>query len=670
VQNASSTESSETHLATVTESTITAPLVVEVVSDSTNANWYQRVGVVALPILGSFISAIALAFDRHTFEGFRTLPAAFSPGNQLLWIFIIAAFAFMGHRTLLALGEEPLAIRPTLWCTVLFSLALTVGGAIDSTTGSLAALASTWQRLLASIFVFVGYAYILAMLCAGIFVWNARRMQGKSSLGLGAAPPRGPISRLENQLISAPRKVALVGFLVLLGVYVTYWAVFFPGVVTRDSEVQIQQILGELAPNNHHPFMHTLLIASIFRSVLAISGNVNWAVGAFTLVQVFFISALIIFVLWRARVWGVPASGLLAAYALFLFYPVAGIYAVTVWKDIPFAYAMMLWLVLVVDLVRSHGRLLRSWRWIVPFGLASMGVEMMRSVGPFIVISGVITLIILFRRNLLRIVLVTLIPFSISFFGTGVVHDLFGVSPGQSREALSIPLQQIARAARYNGENFTPEQQEFVRSVFPDFTVAEIGERYSWFISDPVKNFADSRGFIDPNMGDFLRGWLDIGINNPASYVTSFVSGGSGYWFPQFHWVTQAQVRGEDVGGVTGLVTRSNILENFSPEVRAFEGFLLNPQSIPGYSVFWLIGFWVWLAVIGIVAMLQRGRQRLAIAVGVPLGVLWLTSLASPVFSEFRYMYGLVVMVPVVLLLGLSRMNDDEPDPVRLTNND
>lgn len=60
-----------------------------------------------------------------------------------------------------------------------------------------------------------------------------------------------------------------------------------------------------------------------------------------------------------------------------------------------------------------------------------------------------------------------------------------------------------------------------------------------------------------------------------------------------------------------------------------------------------------WLLLIAIALWIVKRRGRLVSAL-FPILALWLTTLASPVYCEYRYLYGLALTAPVFLCLALS----------------
>ena len=89
------------------------------------------------------------------------------------------------------------------------------------------------------------------------------------------------------------KRVFFVTFIICLIFWLPGYLYEYPGIITPDSINQIEQTLGLIPLSNHHPIAHTLLISICLRPVYAITGNINTAIGFYTLVQMI-IMALIV----------------------------------------------------------------------------------------------------------------------------------------------------------------------------------------------------------------------------------------------------------------------------------------------------------------------------------------------------------------------------------------
>ncbi len=89
------------------------------------------------------------------------------------------------------------------------------------------------------------------------------------------------------------KRVFLASFLLCLIFWLPGYLYEYPGIITPDSINQIEQTLGLVPLSNHHPISHTLLIGLCLRPVYAVTGNINTAIGFYTLVQMILMALIV-----------------------------------------------------------------------------------------------------------------------------------------------------------------------------------------------------------------------------------------------------------------------------------------------------------------------------------------------------------------------------------------
>lgn len=76
-------------------------------------------------------------------------------------------------------------------------------------------------------------------------------------------------------------------------------------------------------------------------------------------------------------------------------------------------------------------------------------------------------------------------------------------------------------------------------------------------------------------------------------------------------------------------------------------------EDSPVFSALCRPAPYVWVVMIAFAALVCKRRGRLASPWMLLVGI-WLTSMASPVFAEFRYMYGVVACMPLCVGIALT----------------
>jgi len=427
--------------------------------------------------------------------------------------------------------------------------------------------------------------------------------------------------------------------------WVPYFLLQYPGVVTFDTNMQIRQILGMSPWNNHHPIIHTLMMSVFIHLGNAIFGSLQGGVALLSIFQMLYMSAAFAFAVQFLARRQFHRLVPIAALAWFALFPINGYYSVTHWKDQPFAVMMLLLTMALAEIIRQREAFFKkagNWAWFLG---SLVGVMLLRNNGLYVLLL-VFPLLLIFLKPLRRQMLVAAGICAIVFtMYRGPVFSLLNAQRGSAAEAMSIPLQQLARVARHHWEDLSEEDQAVFHAMFPDVEY-HIGNLYNPRLSDPVKdNFCME--WFGENQTEFLCFWFRMFPQHSMEYVNAFLSNNFGYWYPEVaHWTV----------GTQGLHHHELALEHRTPLPRLHEFFheirLGNMRQVPGISMFYSIGFHFWLLLIATVLMLLKKRRR-ELLIFAPVFLLWLTCLASPVHAEFRYIYGMFTSLPVLLPLAL-----------------
>ena len=223
---------------------------------------------------------------------------------------------------------------------------------------------------------------------------------------------------------------------------------------------------------------------------------------------------------------------------------------------------------------------------------------------------------------------------------------------GESAEALSIPLQQIARTYKSNGDSLTPEDMAQITRY-----VSVTGlNNYRPFISDAVKQNFDNDAFREDPAG-FFHIWAKLLARYPGSYGMAFLYHTMGAWYPGdiSHTMVYLDWWRDRTGYLITDATPVFALgymkkENLLPGVRYMYE-LFATKCI--HHRFWLtrVLFSPWLFLFGtVLAAFEAflGRCRWRIAVITPLIVNYLMVLAGPCVI-IRYVYPFMCLLPVYL---------------------
>lgn len=441
----------------------------------------------------------------------------------------------------------------------------------------------------------------------------------------------------------------------LLIFYIPWYLYCYPGVLTVDSASQIKDALSVETLSNHHSAFLDLIIRGILLPVKHLTGSVQIGIGICTLVQMLIMT--FVFALTIERIFRYTKNRILRAgvFLWFAAYPVSNIYAFTMWKDIPFAICVLALMLCLDAAAEDEYGYFHSVRNCILLALALLLLPLLRHNG--ILVSAVMTVYLIFRFKSFRKRVMLLCGSWIILFAvwTYLVLPALQVKPGSVSEAMSVPLQQIARALSNHHGDLHPN---LVLEAESYFTEPEIWLRYEPIIADPVKyRFKTSMFEDDP--GQFFRLWKNIGERCPVDYVEAFLHNNYGYWFPETtYWISSIGVltagRIEDIH--TAPITKLGIVDMIYNWYAYHQ-----EEKTPLLPLLYSRGacFWVWLF-FG-VWCLYRNRKKFVLLM--PGFLVWAGILISPVYNEYRYVYSLFIGLPLIMVSALRSQSTDPSHP-------
>ncbi|MCM1038736.1 MAG: DUF6020 family protein [Ruminococcus sp.] len=438
------------------------------------------------------------------------------------------------------------------------------------------------------------------------------------------------------------RRLPFYCFLGCLLCWLPYFLYQYPGIMTPDSINQFEQVLGLIPYSNHHPFVHTMLFKLLYQIGLLFTDDMVIATSFYTFFQMCFLAFSIFYFLRTLQGFRIK-DGILIAIALFYaLVPYHAVFSVTLWKDIPFAAAVLLF---GCAMLRMSQRITPAV--LTVFICSGIMICLFRSNGWYGFWFCLPFLLFFYRRYAkkvypaLGVILLTAVLVKYPLMNT------LGVTQPDLIESLSIPTQQIA-AVICNDRELTEDQLALVENVV-DLTY--IKNLYNPTYADNMKELvrAGNQAYLSAHKGDFLKLWFRLGCSYPADYLAAYIQQTYGYWYPDsFYPVAD----GEGVSA-TDLGVSHTPLIGGPVVIKTKEISLKLGNMVPIYSLLWSMGiaFWFLLFCMGN-AFVRQERGKLIYYL--PGFALYLTVLiATPVATDFRYVYFLVFSMPFYLITAV-----------------
>ena len=453
--------------------------------------------------------------------------------------------------------------------------------------------------------------------------------------------------------------------------YLPYFLMYFPGWLNNDAVWQIEQILGWAPGSNHHPYFHTLIMKCFFMAGYRLSGTYTGGAAFYTFSQVLIMAMVFGFFLYWLYKRGTRILWLILAFAFYAVLPVNGLLTICMGKDEFFTAALLFfaWMTVEFDLDalteagrgkraeyahESRGRKKLNRRTILrgmAYFATGLLVCLLRSNGIFIFLGTVFILIVskkvksgIFPARTCVCAAAVLLCYMIWH---GPVLRALDVEPPDTIEGLTMPVQHILCAYLKGGE-LTEEEIGMIDQVAP---ADQVGDYYNPWLFDIVKNFIREEGnqqVIEDNKWAYFKLWLGVGLRNPFQYMVAEVRQTAGYW--AYDVKDYERVYGEYymVDNPLGITAQRKLF-TYENEL-AMHDFLMGFQDL--YNKVWSLGLNTWLMVFGIAYLVYHRRS---VMIYVPFLMLLITLLlATPVYNEFRYAYGLFAAFPILFAYSFS----------------
>lgn len=581
-------------------------------------------------VISTLLAFIAIASLKITLD--TSINANIDTGNSIIYILLFAILGVSIYKAL-QVKEKRLVIC-TLIISILFSAFEVIGFSINRAK-SLDCIISSKEVFFASIVKFIGIATIIYVVI--LFLYEK------------AIPV---INNKENKKIKL-FNTNKANFFILWGIIMLAWLPYFlkycPAIITPDSLDQIYQTQGINVLTNHHPVFHTFIIG-IALNIGKLIGNYNVGVAIFTVFQMLSLSAIFAFTLYTMSKKNINNGIKIGTFIFFAFYPIFGMYSITIWKDIPFAIVMLLFILQLVDLIYNEKEFLHSRKKMIFLIISMILVIMLRNNGIYVVLLTIPFLLWFYRKNIKKLLPIAIIPVIFYLLYTGPVFKIFNIKKGSVREALSIPLQQFVRVLKDRGSELTNKQKQSIYNFLPEDDIVQL---YDPTLSDPVKACFDDE-YFNKNKFEFITTWAGIVFGYPVEVVEAFLCNNYGYWYPEAsNWVVSRVIMENELGIKTTSMIENKAL-NFMDE-------LIDNRDIPVISFIFSIGFMFWIDLICVMYIIYKKEYKKLLIV-IPILAMWLTTIASPVFCEYRYVFSLVVTLPVIIASVNMTLKENKED--------
>ena len=461
------------------------------------------------------------------------------------------------------------------------------------------------------------------------------------------------LNRCIEKILKNDIKGFILRSLILIVLWIPYLLILYPGVTSWDTNQSLLQGYGITPYRNLHPVIHTFIISNINKFAHNLTGSYQSGIALNALIQIIVTSMMFSFIVGYMKNLNICKKIRIIGFIFIGLYPVIGHFSVIVWKDIVFNLLIVLSSLVIIEILKEKNikNLKLNILWIILLYF----MMLYKNNGIYIeVLSSIVILTYLIfnnRKNIIRVAIILILPVILYLTTTNVIFKqlkILGPTPG---EAMGIPIQGLARNIKINGEDFTPEEKEQIGYFF-DFE--KVKELYNPRLSDNMKNMIAYKLEDKSNIIKIAKLYIRMLRRYPLDTIQAFFSNTEGYYYIN-----------TDMHGVTTNVYNSPlesdriaVLER-KPKIIKIDNINEIMQNIytgktPILSIFINIPFLVWSYIIMIGYLIYRKRY-LDIIPFIPLAVLVLTAIASPVSGEQRYILAILYGYPLFLGITLNK---------------
>ena len=588
---------------------------------------------------------------------------------------------------------------------VLFAAAMLFGRSFDE-AGSAAYIVGGITPAIRSCWYFIGWLLparaLVELAFEGLDRLRAHGTCPSGDRARSVSPSCGRMRRAVRLVLGAfDRHPFAAPALVLALCWLPVLIGYAPALFMWDTNTQILQWFG--LPNHisssvdlldssvlltqHHPPLHTALVGLCVQAGISLAGSENLGIFIYAVLQ-WIVDILAISWAFRiAQIVGAPHAPHFVALGFIALVPAYSNYSVLVTKDVLFASALLLFAIELVYLVfcaaSSDGRIAFSRRHAVLLVAGALGAALLRS-GMIVAVAGgaLAATLLLWRmqrrlareglrpvsaRSLLRIPLIALaLVIAVNLLLARVVYPALAITPSSKREALSIPMQQVARFMRDRPDAVQPEDLRAIDRVLDAPSLARL---YDPSKSDPVKATYKEQASSD-DLSAFWQTWARLFARDPGCFISATAANYYGYFYPAhaMSWSYTSYFSSLVMANTETNLIYSDIASYFSfhqldhPFVRALDGlcsgYRLLFQRLPFLTLTMQAALYDWALVLLTAYAVRRRRSHAAVSL-VPAWIVLLIALVGPcnATTYFRYAYPVALLAPFLALVIMA------PDP-------
>lgn len=454
------------------------------------------------------------------------------------------------------------------------------------------------------------------------------------------------LTRFEKYYELHPFKTTI---LIILICWLPYIISFYPAILSPDPSNQIKQYFGidthyiegvklideNVKITNHHPVFHTFILGGCAK-IGDMMGNINIGLFLFTCFQLFIVISAMTYLLIYLKKLKLPFIYRLSILIVFALVPVFPLYALSSVKDTMFGALLVFFIIELHKIFTSK----YSLKEYIVLTILLLILMLVRNNGVYIILITMLTLIVILKEKRIALIIVVLSSFFAYEAHNRILLPVMHITPGSIREMLSVPFQQTARYVKYYEKDVKPEEKVVIDKILGFDTLAT---RYKPNIADPVKNEFNKETTKD-DLIEYFKVWFSEFLRHPGVYFDATINTIYGYFYPNtsnwyvYHEYDERLIESGIDYHYNKLTIPRTVLSSYA---MAF-------PYIPVLGSLVNIGFNVWIYLFLLVYLITEKKKHLIVLL-LPALTLLLTCVVGPVNTYFRYMFPIVISLPLII---------------------
>lgn len=476
--------------------------------------------------------------------------------------------------------------------------------------------------------------------------------------------------------------------------YINYWYIviglgliwiiqifpLFPGMVSWDGYRQFLEFfhthVAELDftyyPTNHHPWFSTLVFGSLFSIGEKIAGP-NFGLFLIVLVQII-ISSLVYAKVVRfiGECWGKKA-----AVVAFIFYasPFVAFWQVTIEKTPLFLAFTTMFVLCYAKILVANLKTELPMILYVQLIVSGILMSLFRNDGSYVVILSLFVLLvvqIVRNKRMPRQLIIGLAVFLSVYVGWNkVALPTMNVVSGSTAEVISLPMRQLSAVVINHPESLSKKDLATINKITP---VKEIKNHFNVNNADNLKSLYPVDSFlrssyeikqlklghlkkeatpkIKKQTGQYLMVWFKQLLKHPKTYVVTFFAADSSFLNPVLD--SNPDSRGIMYGNEY-MKYNTFLQPSWYPEIHywfsdATRKYIKWPNTVFSLPIIRTIlqpAFALWAVLFSFAYCLYK--KSYSALIFIPIGLLAVVPLLSPVNGMERYMLPAIYTLPLLL---------------------